>query len=235
MSLSPSQSVVAEPADLVPAAIDRVLVGRFTGGDERAFVEIVARYREKILRTTLGLLRNHADAEEVTQDTFVRAHRGLSAFRGDSSLSTWLYRIALNLSRNRYWHNYRRRRQDCISLDCALSDGNPATASDLLADAGADPAQEVAAREFSAVVEHSLKFLSSRHREILNMRNVLDRSYEEIAVTLGVSVGTVKSRIARARECLRERVDQHGGTNERLRDWFLPARALSGRARFVRA
>src|SRR5450759_2102090 len=102
------------------AAIDDALVRRFAEGDEVAFVEIMERYRGKIFNVTLGLLRNHADAEEITQDTFIRAHRGLANFRGDSSFATWLYRIAVNLSRNRYWYFFRRRRQESLSLDCAL-------------------------------------------------------------------------------------------------------------------
>src|SRR5688500_11490412 len=104
------------------------------------------RYRGKIFTVTLGLLRNHADAEEITQDTFIRAHRGLINFRGDSSLSTWLYRIAINLARNRYWHFFRRRRHDAISLDWARSDGKTATVSDLVADGEHDPARDTVAR-----------------------------------------------------------------------------------------
>lgn len=186
--------------------IDHALVKRFVGGDEPAFLEIMERYRGKILAVTQGLLRNHADAEEITQDTFVRAHRGLANFRGDSSLSTWLYRIAINLARNRYWYFFRRRRHDAISLDCSLSEGNNATFADLVADGGHDPAQETVAKEFAAVVDRCMESLDAPHREILNLRNVLHRSYDEIAATLHINVGTVKSRIARARENLHLRL-----------------------------
>ena len=106
------------------AAYDAELVRRFNAGDEAAFVEIMTRYREKIFSVALALLRNRADAEEIAQDTFIRAHRGLSRFRGDSSLATWLHRIAVNLARNRYWYFFRRRRQDSLSLDCALGEDN---------------------------------------------------------------------------------------------------------------
>ena len=122
------------------ALIDTALVQRFNAGDDAAFVQIMERYRAKIFTVTLGLLRNHADAEEITQDTFIRAHRGLARFRGDSSLATWLYRIAVNLARNRYWYFFRRRRQDSLSLDCALSEENSGTFSDLVADVLQDPA-----------------------------------------------------------------------------------------------
>src|SRR6266700_1341121 len=104
------------------AVHDAELVRRFRAGDDSAFVDIMNRYREKIFTIVLGLLRNHADAEEIAQDTFIRAHRGLANFRGDSSLATWLHRIAVNLSRNRYWYFFRRRRHATLSLDCPLGD-----------------------------------------------------------------------------------------------------------------
>jgi len=210
-------------------AIDDALVLRFQAGDETAFVEIMNRYRTKILAATLGLLRNHADADEITQDTFIRAHRALANFRGDSSLSTWLYRIAVNLSRNRYWYFFRRRRQDSISLDTALSDENTGTLSDLVADTAQDPAQETLANEFSHLVGRSMQHLDSRHREVLRLRNVLHHSYDEIAKTLGINVGTVKSRIARARENLRSRLTEtcpEFASVATTGEWFLRPRAI---------
>jgi RNA polymerase sigma-70 factor (ECF subfamily) len=213
-------------------AIDDALVERFAQGDESAFVEIMERYRGKIFTVTLGLLRNHADAEEITQDTFIRAHRGLANFRGDSSLATWLYRIAVNLARNRYWYFFRRRRQDSLSLDCALSDDSAATFADLVADVVQDPAQETVAGEFSTLVDECMEKLDSRHREILTLRNVLNRSYEEIAATLGINVGTVKSRIARARENLRALLVEacpEFSPGAAPGEWFLPSRVTYGR------
>lgn len=212
-------------------SLDDALVARFTQGDEHAFVEIMERYRSKIFTVTLGLLRNHADAEEITQDTFIRAHRGLANFRGDSSLATWLYRIAVNLARNRYWYFFRRRRQDSLSLDCALTDDSAATFSDLVADRAQDPSQETAVVEFSGLVERCMGQLDARHREILTLRNVLNRSYEEIADTLGINVGTVKSRIARARENLRTLIAQacpEFSPDAAPSEWFLPARSSYG-------
>jgi RNA polymerase sigma-70 factor (ECF subfamily) len=211
--------------------IDHALVKRFVGGDEPAFLEIMERYRGKIFAVTLGLLRNHADAEEITQDTFIRAHRGLAKFRGDSSLSTWLYRIAINLARNRYWHFFRRRRHDAISLDCALSDANSATFSDLVADIAHDPAQETVAKEFSQLVDHCMAELEAPHRDILTLRNVLHRSYDEIAVTLQINVGTVKSRIARARENLRIRLAEafpEFSADAAPTEWFLRPQPTRG-------
>lgn len=184
-------------------AHDARLVERFKGGDGAAFVEIVGRYRLKMHAVGLRVLRNHADAEEIAQDTFIRAHRGLALFRGDSSLATWLQHIAFNLSRNRYWYFRRRHRQDSSSFDAASEGVNGVPLADLLADTAPDPEREASRHEFVAGIEGCMERLSPNHRDILLLRNVSERSYEEIATALGISVGTVKSRIARARMTLR--------------------------------
>lgn len=185
------------------AKYDAELVRRFVAGDEMAFVEIVTRYRKKIYSVALSVLRNPHDAEEIAQDTFIRAHRGLARFRGDSSLVTWLHHIAVNLARNRYWYFHRRARHATLSLDCKLSDGWSATLGDLFSTDTAGPTREAASGEFVELVTASMERLDAGHREILTMRNVLNQSYDEIANALGIEVGTVKSRIARARKCLR--------------------------------
>jgi RNA polymerase sigma-70 factor (ECF subfamily) len=186
------------------AAYDTGLIARFNRGDEDAFVEMMDRYHGKIFGLAHNLLRNAADAEEIAQDTFIRAHRGLATFRGDSSLATWLYRIALNLSRNRYWYFFRRRRQDSISLERPLNEETEGTFSDLIASDTHSPVQETVTQEFTELISTCMEKLDARHREILTMRNVLNLPYEEISRALGINVGTVKSRIARARENLRK-------------------------------
>jgi RNA polymerase sigma-70 factor (ECF subfamily) len=214
------------------AAIDAELVSRFNAGDETAFVRIMERYQAKIFATVLNLLHNRADTEEIVQDTFIRAHRGLAKFRGDSSLATWLYRISVNLARNRYWYFFRRRRQDSLSLDHALGEDNTATFADLLASDAHDPAQETVTGEFSALITRCMEELDQRHREILTMRNILNLSYEEIAQSLRLNVGTVKSRIARARENLRTLLAAHCpefSPDTPGCDYFLSARAAYGR------
>ncbi|HEY8932724.1 MAG TPA: RNA polymerase sigma factor [Rariglobus sp.] len=194
----------AKPESAAEAAYDTQLVNRFNAGDESAFVEIMHRYHGRLFSLSHNLLRNAADAEEIVQDAFIRAHRGLSKFRGDSSLATWLYRIALNLSRNRYWYFFRRRRQDSLSLERPLSEESDATFSDLIASGDADPAHESTSNEFISLISLCMDKLDASHREILTMRNVLDLPYEDISKALRINVGTVKSRIARARENLRK-------------------------------
>jgi RNA polymerase sigma-70 factor, ECF subfamily len=201
---SSTASKESPPDSAQAAAYDATLIARFNSGDEPAFVEIMNRYHGKIFGLAQSLLRNAADAEEIAQDTFIRAHRGLATFRGDSSLATWLYRIALNLSRNRYWYFFRRRRQDSVSLERPLSAESEGTFSDLIAADTHSPVQETVTQEFTELISTCMEKLDSRHREILTMRNILNLPYDEIARALGINVGTVKSRIARARENLRK-------------------------------
>jgi RNA polymerase sigma-70 factor, ECF subfamily len=218
------------------AAIDGELVQRFNSGDESAFNTIVERYRNKIFGLTFGMLHNHGDAEELTQDTFIRAYRGLARFRGDAALATWLYRIAMNLARNRYWYFFRRRRHATLSLDCPLGDDSDATFADLLASETRDPAQDTATTEFSDLIATCMDQLDERHREILTMRNILHLSYEEIAAALGINVGTVKSRIARARENLRARLAEacpEFAPDTPPADYFLPLRPAHGRPAYA--
>jgi RNA polymerase sigma-70 factor, ECF subfamily len=213
---------------LQEAVHDAELVRRFNNGDEDAFVEIVNRYRGKIYSIALCHLRNHADAEEIAQDTFIRAHRGLARFRGDSSLATWLHRIAFNLSRNRHKYYFCRRRHAMLSLDCAFSDDNKATFSDLIASDAPSPAREASAGEFTQLVNVCMEKLSARQREILVLRNGLNQSYGEIAKALGISIGTVKSRIGRARENLRSLLAQSYpdiAPDASPFDWFEPIRS----------
>ncbi|HEY5079302.1 MAG TPA: sigma-70 family RNA polymerase sigma factor [Opitutaceae bacterium] len=211
---------------------DADLVQRFNGGDETAFADLMSRHQSRIFAAAMGLLHNRADAEEITQDTFVRAHRGFARFRGDSSVATWLHRIAVNLARNRYWYFFRRRRHATLSLDASLGDEGDSKFSDLLSTAEPDPSQESSRNEFVNVVEDCMKKLEPSHRRILTMRTVLDQSYEDIASALGINVGTVKSRIARARERLRSRLAEECPEfcrEANPADWFEPARG-SGRA-----
>jgi len=187
-------------------AIDRVLVDRFKAGDQSAFDEMVLRYWDRIFVMVKQLLGNSQDAEEVTQDAFVRAHRGLANFRGDSAFSTWLYQIATNLARNKYWYWWRRKRDKSISFDQPLSEDASMTLSDVFPSEVDTPKEDAIAQEFVERVAECMQMLNSKHREILILRNVQNLSYEEIAAVLNISVGTVKSRIARAREGLREKM-----------------------------
>lgn len=182
---------------------DAGLVRRFNAGDGTAFAEIVTRYRAKMMHVALRLLHNRADAEEIAQDTFIRAHRGLAAFRGESSLASWLHLITLNLSRNRYWYFNRRQRHRTLPLDEVLGVDRTSTLADLIACPEPGPVHVAATRDFAALVAASMARLSPSQREILQLRSGREHSYRDIAQELNIDIGTVKSRIARARERLR--------------------------------
>jgi RNA polymerase sigma-70 factor (ECF subfamily) len=186
------------------ATHDDLLIERIKNGDHAAYDDMVARYWDRIFARVHHLLKNQQDAEEVTQDAFIRAHRGLANFRGDASFSTWLYQIATNLAHNRYWYWFRRKRDYSISLDQPLSVDGDLTLENVMPSEGETPSEAAVTQEFVDRVSNCMHGLGDKHREVLILRNVKNLSYEEISQTLDISVGTVKSRIARARESLRD-------------------------------
>jgi len=187
-------------------ALDHLLITRFKNGDAAAFDEMVSRHWNHIYNMVHNLLRNPQDAEEVTQDAFIRAHRGLDTFRGDSAFSTWLHQIATNLARNRYWYWWRRKRDQTASLDQPLNPDTDTPLSEVIAADTDAPDEITVSQEFAAQISVAMERLNAKHREVLILRNIKNLPYEEIAGILRISVGTVKSRIARARESLREKM-----------------------------
>ena len=183
---------------------DNLLIERIKNGDSAAYNDIVSRYWDRIFARVFNLLKNQQDAEEVTQDAFIRAHRGLENFRGDASFSTWLYQIATNLAHNRYWYWFRRKRDQSMSLDYKLTADGDLTLEDIIPCESESPSEAAVTQEFVNQVSECMNDLSEKHREILVLRNVKNLSYEAISKKLNISVGTVKSRIARARDNLRE-------------------------------
>ena len=182
---------------------DELLIERIKAGDMAAYNVMVIRHYDRIFSRVLQLLNNKQDAEEVTQDAFIRAHRGLQNFRGDASFSTWLYQIATNLAHNRYWYWFRRKRDQSISLDQPQSEDGSLTLENVMPCAEENPAEAVVTQEFVDRVSACMQYLNDKHKEVLTLRNVKNLTYDEIAQQLEISVGTVKSRIARARESLR--------------------------------
>ena len=182
---------------------DELLIERIRAGDMAAYNVMVIRHYDRIFSRVLQLLNNKQDAEEVTQDAFIRAHRGLENFRGDASFSTWLYQIATNLAHNRYWYWFRRKRDQSISLDQPQCDDGSLTLENVMPCADENPAEAVVTQEFVDRVSACMQYLNDKHKEVLILRNVKNLTYDEIAQQLEISVGTVKSRIARARESLR--------------------------------
>ena len=186
-------------------AEDAVLVERFKSGSEQAFNELVAKYSAKMYQLAYGMLGNKEDAEEVAQDAFVKVYKNIGQFRGDASFSTWLYRITANLSRNRYHWNKRRGSQVNVSAHIeATGDDGPRDIE--MPDSSKSPEALAQEEELRADIMGGMERLPDKLREIMTLRHVEDMRYETIAEILGCKIGTVKSRLARARESLKEMV-----------------------------
>lgn len=194
-----TENIVSQPA---PADGDFALIDGIRAGSAQALVELIAAYRPRVYTVALGFTKNHHDAEDIVQEVFLRAYRAAPRFRGDSAVGTWLYAITANLSRNRYWYWRRRKRDVTISLDTPL-DPETQTVLQEAAVAGEDVAADSEQNDFLEEVRKGMARLPARDRQILQLRNVEHADYETIARRLGVALGTVKSRIARARERLR--------------------------------
>ncbi|HVW22108.1 MAG TPA: sigma-70 family RNA polymerase sigma factor [Opitutaceae bacterium] len=184
---------------------DDQLVLRVNRGDECAFREIVSRHAGKLSGLAWCIVRNSSDAEEIVQDAFVRAHRGLAGFRGDCALSTWLYRITTRLAFRRRRTVQRRRRHE-VDPEKEPADGHNRLRPENSPDPALGPVGEVELAELKAAIDRSIRRLAPGHRQILYLRNRRRRSYQAISGQLGIGVGTVKSRLFRAREVLRRDV-----------------------------
>lgn len=174
-------------------------------GDTRALRELMRRHGSTLrgwLSTFDGKLFRPDDADEIVNDAFIRAARGVTNFRGDCSVKTWLFCIARRLAINRVEFNRRRCHDRTVSIHSPLSDGEDLTLEHMLRDDG-DNGADVERAEQEREIWRAFELLDGKHREILHLRIVEDRDYFQIAVALGINIGTVKSRIARARIKLR--------------------------------
>jgi RNA polymerase sigma-70 factor (ECF subfamily) len=177
---------------------EAALVARCTAGDETACAELVSAHQRMVYALALNLLGDRDEALDLSQEVFLRVFRTLSGFRGQSALRTWIYRIAVNQAKNRirWWH--RRHRGDQVSLDQHLvTFGDLESKQDIL------PDRLLASKETAARIWQALARLPFDQRTALILREVDGLRYEEIAYTLDVAVGTVKSRLTRARQALR--------------------------------
>jgi RNA polymerase sigma-70 factor (ECF subfamily) len=195
------ERVIQPDAD--KAISDQKLLARCRSGDETAFDDLVRRHQQRAFNVAFQVLRDPEDAAEVAQDAFVRIYRSMDDFRGECEFTTWLHQIVINLARNKHRWWKRRGRQSSVSLDAPLekADGDGPMQ---MAAGGDAPDVEAVKAEFVKRLYCKVEQLPRKFREVLVLRNVEGLSYEQIAIVLDCSIGTVKSRIARAREALRE-------------------------------
>jgi RNA polymerase sigma-70 factor (ECF subfamily) len=193
--------------DAEKAASDHELLDRCRAGDEEAFDDLVRRHQQRAFNVAFQVLRDREDATEVAQDAFVRIYRSVDNFRGECEFTTWLHQIVVNLARNKHRWWKRRGRQSSVSLDSPVEMGDGEAPMQIAA-SGDAPDVETVKAEFVELLSRRMEELPRKLREVLVLRNVENLSYEQIAVVLDCSIGTVKSRIARAREALRDSMQE---------------------------
>ena len=177
---------------------EAALIARCTTGDETACAELVAAHQRMVYGLAFNLLGNRDDALDLSQDVFLRVFRTLSSFRGQSALRTWIYRIVVNQARNRQRWWRRRHRAEQVSLDDYLRNfGDLEARQDIL------PDRLLASKETAAKIWQAMDHLPFEQRTALILREVDGLRYDEIAYSLDIAVGTVKSRLTRARQALR--------------------------------
>jgi len=177
---------------------ESTLIQRCAAGDEDAFAELVAEHQRMVVQLAMNLLGDRDEALDLSQEVFLRVFRTISRFRGQSALRTWIYRIAVNQARNRHRFWRRRHRADQVSLDAHM-----AAHGEFLCGANVGPDRILAQKELAARLQDALDALPFDQRTAIVLREVDGLSYDEIAYSLGVAVGTVKSRLTRARQTLR--------------------------------
>jgi RNA polymerase sigma-70 factor (ECF subfamily) len=187
------------------AGAETALIQRCAVGDDAAFAELVAEHQRMVFQLALNLLGDRDEALDLSQEVFLRVFRTISRFRAQSTLKTWIYRIAVNQARNRHRFWRRRRRADQVSLDLHV-----ATHGEFVSAADSRPDRVFAQKELANRLEHAMDALPFDQRTAIVLREVDGLSYDEIAYSLGVAVGTVKSRLTRARQTLRVQLREAG-------------------------
>ncbi len=182
--------------------IDQELVLRAQAGDKRAFEMLVIKYQRKLARLLGRLVRDQAEVEDVTQEAFIKAYRALPSFRGDSAFYTWLYRIGINTAKN-YLVASGRRAPTSTTYDSeeaeSFEEGNQ------LRDVNT-PENELASKQIAEIINATMEELPEELRTAITLREIEGLSYEEIAEIMNCPIGTVRSRIFRAREAIAEKL-----------------------------
>ncbi len=197
-------AVAAQPLS-VHASPESDLIEKLRARDAAAFDTLVERYSGEIFAMLYRLTENAEEAGDLTQETFLSALRSVHKFRGEAGLKTWLFRIAINESRNRFRWWKRRKRDQTVSLD-SLIGTTEMTVSETIADKGISPEDALLRRERESALRSALLDLPMVFREAVILCDIEGLSYEETAAALDVGLGTVKSRISRGREELRRRL-----------------------------
>jgi RNA polymerase sigma-70 factor (ECF subfamily) len=190
--------------------IDRQLVARAQRGDKRAFGLLVEKYQRKLARLLSRLIRDPAEVEDVTQEAFIKAYRALPAFRGDSAFYTWLYRIGINTAKN-YLMAMGRRAPTSTEVEADEAEGFEE--GEQLRDINT-PESVLLSKEIAETVNSTIEKLPEELRTAIQLREIEGMSYEDIARVMDCPIGTVRSRIFRAREAIAEQLRPLLGTRK---------------------
>jgi RNA polymerase sigma-70 factor, ECF subfamily len=188
-------------AQIAPPDVDQQLVERVQKGDKRAFDLLVLKYQHKIFAVISRFIRDHAEVQDVAQDAFIKAYRALPNFRGESAFYTWMYRIAINTAKNYLVARNRRPPASDVELD----DAEFYTGSDAMHEMNT-PERNLLRDELQTVIDQAFRELPEDLRMAVTLREIEGMSYEEIAETMDCPIGTVRSRIFRAREAIDKKI-----------------------------
>jgi RNA polymerase sigma-70 factor (ECF subfamily) len=186
------------------------IVAELKAGSEDAFAWLIAQYSQPVYSLVYRVLDDRSDAADTTQEVFIKVFRGIRRFNADSSLKTWIYRIALHEASNqrRWWFRHKRQ-ETSIEPDTADHDENCSIAlKDILVGDSRSPLDSACDEELRVCVETALKQVAEPYRTAVILRDIEELSYEQIAEVMEVSLGTVKSRLVRGREALRKRLER---------------------------
>src|SRR5580765_6642483 len=178
---------------------EAALIQRCAAGDDAAFADLVAEHQRMVVQLAMNLLGDRDEALDLSQEVFLRVFRTIQRFRGQSSLRTWIYRIAVNQARNRHRFWRRRHRNDQVSLDAHI-----AAHGDFPSTLNLRPDRAFEQKELGQRLQDALDQLPFDQRTAIVLREIDGLSYDDIAFSLGVAIGTVKSRLTRARQALRD-------------------------------
>ena len=181
---------------------DHRLIADVLRGKEAAYALLMRRYEERLFNTVFRLLGNHEDAQDVVQETFINAYQSLASFKGDSQFFTWLYRIAYNTA-----ISHKRKQKGTLSLD-ASRNGEAGGIEPLDRSEHNQPGSALFRAEDERRIQHALNRMSPEHRAVLVLKDMENQKYEEIAEILNVPIGTIRSRLHRARLELRELLER---------------------------
>ena len=185
---------------------DKTLIDSFLAGDKASFDKLVIKYKDIVFNLCLKMLGNYEEALDVSQDIFIKVYDSLKSFRGEAKFSTYLYRICLNFCKNRLRSLSRRKKKEAFSIDNPISTGEGNIPREF-ASSNPTPREALNEKERQQLLMEALNSLSPEHREVLILKEIEGMKYEEIASVLNLDLGTVKSRLSRARIALKSKLE----------------------------